>query len=65
LLKDPGGVDGWAGPYLKDTKSLNDPWGQPIVYVLESDGRTFHVESQGPGGKAGGHPIRSPAALGP
>ena len=30
LLAQPSGVDGWTGPYLRDAKMLNDPWGRPV-----------------------------------
>lgn len=54
LIKDPGGLQGWSGPYLRDLKALNDPWNNPIVYKLTSDSRGFYVESLGADGKAGG-----------
>lgn len=53
LLKAPADGEGWAGPYAK-TKSLKDPWGHPIIYVPDPNGRTFLVESYGPSGKPGG-----------
>jgi general secretion pathway protein G len=53
LLKPPGSIEGWAGPYAK-TKSLKDPWGDAIVYLPGADGRSFEVESLGPTGKPGG-----------
>jgi|LakMenEpi03Aug12_release.lakeMendotaPanAssembly.Ray.scaffolds.fasta_scaffold594413_1 general secretion pathway protein G len=54
LLKEPAGVEGWAGPYAKDARLINDPWGRPILYEPDPTGRTFHVESLGATGKAGG-----------
>ena len=54
LLSEPGGVDGWVGPYLKNAKQLNDPWGNAISYKLSSDGRTFTVTSHGRDGVATG-----------
>ena len=53
LVKDPSGLEGWTGPYLRSSKSLNDPWGHPIVYVPEGEGG-FYVESYGADGKPGG-----------
>jgi general secretion pathway protein G len=53
LLTDPG-AQGWTGPYVKDPRTLKDPWGDPVLYVLEPDGRHFHVESLGSDGKPGG-----------
>jgi general secretion pathway protein G len=46
------GVDGWLGPYLKSDKSLNDPWGHTIGYVLDADGATVTI--LGADGKTGG-----------
>jgi general secretion pathway protein G len=57
LVQEPASVQGWTGPYVKDPKTLNDPWGDPIVYVLEPDSRHFHVESLGADGKPGGSGI--------
>src|SRR5579872_7128683 len=45
LAKDPGGLTGWAGPYVRDTKSLQDPWNDALIYKIEPDGRSFYVES--------------------
>ena len=68
LMKAPDSLEGWAGPYLKDAKALNDPWGRPIAYVVENNGLAFHVESLGPSGQAGGtgqmKALRSPAGGG-
>ncbi|MGA0601546.1 type II secretion system major pseudopilin GspG [Caulobacter sp. KR2-114] len=52
LVQDPG-AQGWVGPYAK-TRSLKDTWGNPVLYVLGSNGRTFQVESLGADGKPGG-----------
>lgn len=54
LLSEPGGVDGWTGPYLKNAKQLQDPWGHTITYALANDGRTFTVTSLGRDGVANG-----------
>ena len=66
LITAPAGLEGWSGPYLKDAKMLNDPWGHPILYTLEGDGHSFHLESLGATGKPGGagnaRSLRSPAA---
>jgi general secretion pathway protein G len=54
LLTEPGTVDGWAGPYLKNLKLLQDPWGHAVQYKLDSDGRSFTVTSFGRDGTQGG-----------
>ncbi|MEQ1697433.1 MAG: type II secretion system major pseudopilin GspG [Hyphomicrobiaceae bacterium] len=32
LVKAPGGVAAWRGPYLKRAEGLKDPWGRPYQY---------------------------------
>jgi general secretion pathway protein G len=54
LLEEPADTEGWSGPYLRDRKMLNDPWGRPIVYMVSADKRTFTIKSLGADGKAGG-----------
>lgn len=46
-------IDGWTGPYLKDSKYLQDPWGNSIVYTPTGDG--FTVRSNGADGAPGGN----------
>ena len=53
LIKEPGSVDGWTGPYLKDAKANNDPWGRPLQYHLKDEGH-FYIRTFGADGKPGG-----------
>jgi general secretion pathway protein G len=53
LLADPGEA-GWNGPYVKDSKILNDPWGHPVQYQVGQDGQSFTVTSLGRDGQPGG-----------
>jgi general secretion pathway protein G len=53
LVKAPGGVSGWLGPYLHD-KDLKDPWGHPLEYKVPGDGAAYDVISYGRDGKPGG-----------
>ena len=66
LLQQPGGVDGWTGPYVRDRKMLNDPWGRPILYAVDAEKRTFTITSLGADGKPGGsgvdRDLQAPAA---
>jgi len=66
LVQEPGNLQGWSGPYVRDAKALSDPWNDKIIYKLNPDGRSFYVESLGADGKSGGtgvnRDIRSPAA---
>jgi general secretion pathway protein G len=66
LITEPSGADGWTGPYLRDKKVLNDPWGRPVVYIVDQDHNTFVVKSYGAEGKPGGRGVnrelQAPAA---
>jgi general secretion pathway protein G len=65
LLDAPVEAEGWTGPYLKDAKTLKDPWNNAIVYKLDNDLQRFSVTSLGADGRAGGgsgdRDLRSPA----
>ncbi|KQV58691.1 MULTISPECIES: type II secretion system major pseudopilin GspG [unclassified Caulobacter] len=47
-------IEGWTGPYLKDAKTLKDPWGRDILYTLNTDGQSFAVSTLGADNKEGG-----------
>lgn len=67
LVANSSAIDGWTGPYLKDAKTLKDPWGRDIDYQLGVDGTTFTVSTLGADNKAGGTganlDLRSPTAV--
>lgn len=54
LVNQPGNVQGWKGPYIKNVP--NDPWGQPYIYrypgVQNKNG--FDLFTMGPDGREGG-----------
>ncbi len=54
LVNEPGSAEGWTGPYVRDPNVLKDPWGHPIIYVLDPNAHTFAVVSLGADGKQGG-----------
>lgn len=54
LLANGSTIEGWTGPYLKDAKTLNDPWNRAIQYALTADAESFTVTSLGADGKVGG-----------
>jgi general secretion pathway protein G len=54
LLTNGSTIEGWTGPYLKDAKTLNDPWNREIKYELSADAETFTLTSLGADGKVGG-----------
>lgn len=54
LLTNGSAIEGWTGPYLKDAKTLQDPWSRDIKYELTADADAFTVSSLGADGKIGG-----------
>lgn len=38
---------GWAGPYMKEKKVPDDPWGTPYQYVCD-DYKNYSISSAGP-----------------
>jgi general secretion pathway protein G len=54
LISEPGSADGWTGPYVKSEKVLQDPWGKPITYKIDTTGQRFSITSTGADGATGG-----------
>ena len=54
LVNQPADTQGWAGPYLRDARALQDPWNHPLIYKVEADGQHFYIETLGADGKPGG-----------
>src|SRR4051812_4738042 len=53
LVKQPGGMDKWNGPYAKDA-DLKDAWGNDYRYTVPGQGKGFDPPSLGADGKEGG-----------
>lgn len=54
LVTEPAeAAEGWVGPYIRDPKALNDPWGRALVYSVDPEGPPT-VLSLGADGKPGG-----------
>ena len=53
LVKQPPGVDKWAGPYLKET-DLKDPWGNDFKYNQPGNGKPYDLISLGADNQPGG-----------
>jgi len=47
LVKPPGGVDNWNGPYLKKIGDIKDPWGHPYNYRSPGQHGDFDLYSFG------------------
>lgn len=45
----------WAGPYIADVESLEDAWGNPLIYepIGTGDDQEYELWSAGPDGKKG------------
>jgi general secretion pathway protein G len=54
LVRPPGGVSGWNGPYLKGGSLPNDPWGNRYVYRIPGERSAYEVRSLGADGQEGG-----------
>jgi general secretion pathway protein G len=53
LMRQPGGVERWDGPYLK--KDLpHDPWGTPYAYRSPGEHGPYDIVSYGPDKTSGG-----------
>jgi general secretion pathway protein G len=53
LTDKPADVENWNGPYLKGTRSPNDPWNHPWIYREPSSrsGHDYDLCSAGASGK--------------
>jgi len=53
LKVKPPAAENWNGPYVKNTTSLNDPWGHPYSYSSPGKHGEFDLSSNGPNGENG------------
>ncbi len=53
LVKEPSGVSGWNGPYIKNSL-LKDPWGQAYKFTVPGEHGDFDIESYGADRQKGG-----------
>ena len=53
LVKQPPGVEKWAGPYVKEGE-LKDAWGNDYKYAVPGQGKPFDLISLGADGREGG-----------
>lgn len=58
LVRQPGGVSGWLGPYAKE-KELKDPWGTPYQYRTPGQDGPFDLISLGADRKTGGEALNA------
>ena len=53
LVSEPSGVNGWNGPYVKNSL-LKDPWGQAYLYSAPGEHAEFDIVSLGADRQRGG-----------
>ncbi len=54
LVRQPSGVDKWAGPYVKNPDLLKDAWGNDYRYSVPGQNKPFDLTSLGADGREGG-----------
>jgi len=54
LVRRPGAINAWNGPYLKGGQVPPDPWGNPYVYRSPGQHGTYDILSYGSDGTEGG-----------
>lgn len=54
LIRNPGNLEAWKGPYLGKSELPKDPWGKPYVYRCPGQHGDFDLFSFGPDGVEGG-----------
>ena len=54
LLAQPAGIANWNGPYIRDPKTLKDPWSRDFVYRSPAEKGGYDLLSLGADGKEGG-----------
>ena len=55
LIRNPGTVEGWHGPYLAIKEIPADPWGHLYVYCCPGENGSYDLLSFGRDGKEGGN----------
>jgi len=54
LVRPPGGLSTWNGPYLKGGAVPFDPWGHAYIYRFPGQQRSLEIISLGSDGQEGG-----------
>lgn len=54
LVKRPGNLVNWNGPYLKSATVPPDPWGHNYLYRSPAPGAPYEIRSYGSDGHEGG-----------
>lgn len=54
LVRRPGNLESWNGPYLKGGVLPPDPWGNPYMYRAPAERAPYEIISLGSDGRDGG-----------
>ena len=54
LVERPANAGNWNGPYIRNSKSLTDPWGNPYLYRYPGEHGEFDLYTLGADGREGG-----------
>jgi general secretion pathway protein G len=54
LVEEPEGIEAWAGPYIKKSASLTDPWGRGYLYRSPGEHGEFDLFTLGSDNAEGG-----------
>jgi general secretion pathway protein G len=54
LIRNPGNLESWKGPYLNKNELPMDPWGKPYLYRCPGQHGDYDLYSYGPDGVEGG-----------
>lgn len=54
LVDRPANASNWNGPYIRNRKSLTDPWGNPYLYRYPGEHGEFDLYTLGADGREGG-----------
>jgi general secretion pathway protein G len=54
LIRNPGNIEAWRGPYLNKSEVPKDPWGKGYVYRCPGQHGDYDLLSYGPDGVEGG-----------
>ena len=55
LVRRPGGLEVWNGPYVRGGVVPPDPWGHPYVYRAPAERAPYEITSLGADGREGGN----------
>lgn len=54
LLRNPGNVPGWKGPYIDSPTLPNDPWGRPYMFRAPGEHGAYDLYTLGSDNAPGG-----------